>query len=148
MQTPFNVLEIKMLNIFFKKLDDQHTFALSKISRSIVSIMLNVYIATKCRQSFVFHVICDVTHLIETIIFARIWYSLVSCITIKVLCIGCLKSKEIKDLIILYRKNSLSTKRAEIYINEYMMLIVKTSIMISASWIKVKKNQQYFVTAC
>lgn len=97
---------------------------------------------------FVFHVICDVTHLIETTIFARIWYSLVSCITIKVLCIGCLKSKEIKDLIILYRKNSLSTKRAEIYINEYMMLIVKTSIMISASWIKVKKNQQYFVTAC
>lgn len=51
----------------------------------------------------------------------------------KGLCIGCLKSKEIKDLIILYRKNSLSTKRAEIYINEYMMLIVKTSIMISAS---------------
>lgn len=125
-------------------MDDQHTFAFSKISKSIVSIMLNVYFATKCWQSFVFHVICDVTHLIETTIFARIWYSLVSCITIKVLCIGCLKSKEIKDLIILYRKNSLSTKRAEIYINEYMMLIVKTSIMISASWIKVKKKSAIF----
>lgn len=46
------------------------------------------------------------------------------------------------------QNNSLSSKYAEIYINAYMILIVNSSIMISAQWIKVKKNQQFFGTAC